>query len=63
MQSNTKQKSYCNSEGKSRGNVRYLRTEEKREKAEAEEMERMKRKVDLEGRRLLVVRAAETAGF
>lgn len=36
---------------------------EMREKAEAEDRERMKRKVNFEGRRLFLVRAAETAGF
>lgn len=35
----------------------------RRAEAEANEIESMKRKVDLEGRRLLVVRAAEKAGF
>lgn len=35
----------------------------RRAKAEAEEKEKMQRSVDLEGWRLLVVRAAEKAGF
>lgn len=34
-----------------------------RAKAEAEERDRRNRKVDLEGRRLLEVKAAEKAGF
>lgn len=35
----------------------------RRAKAEAEEREEMRRRVELEGRRLLEVRAAEKAGF
>jgi hypothetical protein len=43
--------------------VRYLEIVERREKAEAEDRETMKRRADLEGRRLLAVRAAENVGF